>query len=112
MNKPAFVELLRVLRNVDPKDFNMSNWSCGTTACAVGHAFSDPWFIVRGAYLVGDDFNKFPAYNYWASFRACEKFFDISQVAADELFNTDGTLDEVIKRIEDFMRKHNALPNN
>jgi hypothetical protein len=100
MNKPAFVELLRVLRNVKPEQFDMSNWTCGTTACAIGHAFSDPWFVERGAYIKQGAYYTWPVYNGWKAFPAVSVFFNIDGPKAMELFGIDGTLDEVIARIE------------
>jgi hypothetical protein len=63
----ALYELLRVAHTMDPKALDMDHWAwsthisparspvpgrdCGTTACLLGHAAGDPWFIERKTTL-------------------------------------------------------------
>jgi hypothetical protein len=47
--KEALRELLRVAQGLDPAKINMGHWAerhtCGTSACLMGHAAMDPWFM-------------------------------------------------------------------
>src|SRR4051812_10402841 len=38
-------------RPIPDEKFDMWDWTCGTTACAVGHACADPWFKAQGLSL-------------------------------------------------------------
>lgn len=70
MNVPAMKELARVLKAADPEHFDMCQvfvqssqaaadtvvspehfHKCGTAACAIGYAASDPWFQERGLVI-------------------------------------------------------------
>lgn len=52
-----FANLVRVLRDVEARalPFNMTTWkqdlSCNSAGCAIGWAFSDPWFKAQGCGL-------------------------------------------------------------
>lgn len=114
---------LHTWRSVDPEFFEelisseaLPDGACGTVACAIGHIMVDPWFTRRG--FKGEWYNKLEAepvftlrneehrYRGW---RAVQKFFDISAVHSDHLFDAndyeDGnpTIDQVIERMREFI---------
>lgn len=50
--KEALRQLLRVAQAMEPGKIIMTHWAeredCGTTACLMGHAAMDPWFMDEG----------------------------------------------------------------
>jgi hypothetical protein len=119
-NKRKFNELLRVLHGIDNTAmFDINQWyteeECGTVACAIGHAFSDTWFINRGAFLEVDTHyttvkKMYPSYKCRSDYKAICFFFDITLEEAQYLFaskphGSDNTLTAVKERIKDFMLK-------
>ena len=124
------VQLQRVLSSVKEDHFNLKDWLvtydvvdsvtvclndnlppnqipsfCGTTACAVGHAFLDPWFIAQGAAVdLIDSLDNgtivaslYPHILYKNSatetthlgWSAVEQFFMMNQYEAEYLFSID-----------------------
>jgi len=100
--------LVKLLRTVSPDHFDLRDWisgdtltdkrkmlhqlymsspypefSCGTTACACGHAALHPWFKKQGLMLSAQGW---PFYKGKMGFRAIEEFFQIDSILADELF--------------------------
>lgn len=66
MNRERLLKLANHLDTVKPAKFDMGNWSCGTTACAAGHACGIPEFVELGLYL---DYSARPD-------RGCVRFHD------------------------------------
>lgn len=71
------------LKPVPQSEFNMSDWRCGTAACAIGHAGTDPWFIKRGFSMASSKFLPGGAPFYkdqygivYRGWMAVYKFFD------------------------------------
>lgn len=69
---------------------NISEYKCGTSACAVGWATLDPWFNEKGlqsAYSQSDIYLiKFDGLYDW---RAIEEFFGLDEDEAEDLFTLD-----------------------
>ena len=74
-----------ILKNVKPKNFDLSNWHCGTTACAVGHACMDPVFNKQGLRFL-KSYPYTPTYKGIYSWGAVEEFFGLSEEQAEHLF--------------------------
>jgi hypothetical protein len=58
--KEALRQLLRVAQTMDAELIDMTTWAdrttpCGTTACLLGHAAKDPWFMDHGWALHWND---------------------------------------------------------
>lgn len=108
MNKERLQQMVTMLRRLPPEQFNLSVWHCGTAACAVGHACSDPVFVSQGLSLKhGYDV---PAYEGELSWDAVQKFFDLPEGQASHLFYDEEypdaektTADQVADRIEEFL---------
>jgi len=115
MNKVALLRLADKLEGIGPyakigpiprKRFNMRHWGvpeqfvkvtidgrtvevgvsdfpCGTAACAAGWAGSDKWFRKRGLYT-GE--NRMTYKNIADSLEAVEKFFDLPNELANQIF--------------------------
>jgi hypothetical protein len=82
MNRARLEHLLTVLDCVPEGAFQMDNWVCGTTACAIGWAAQDSIFKEEGLTLM---FHT-PQFNEASGFYAVENFFDISVSIARALF--------------------------
>ncbi len=103
--------------NDTPWDGEM-NLSCGTTACAMGHAALIPEFQALGLSLKRVSRNGGTVtYDGMTQFSAVACFLDISIREADYLFNPEDYLNdarttrmEVIDRIDYFLQ--NGLPEN
>lgn len=72
--------------------FNLNTWmTCGTVACACGHAACDPWFKRQGLRLeywqTGNDDGYGLFYRHWTHFTAVAQFFQISSDRARHLFS-------------------------
>ena len=113
-------QVIRVLDEVveHNKRFNMgvwvSKWSCGTTACAIGYAAQDDWFIDRGFYLEADTMSgtSKPAYFDFRDFGAVTEFFAIDLYQANYLFlgtcykgGYDLTAEVVKERINNVLKR-------
>jgi hypothetical protein len=120
-NIEALQQVVRVLKTVEPKDFCLGSWTCGTAACAIGHAAQDPWFIERGlqigvtSYNYDGDEERCPVQEDGNSgWPAVGDFFNLSQKSAFYLFNElkynhDVTVQDVITRIEEFIQAEQLL---
>jgi len=107
MNKERLTKLAQHLLTVPPEKLKMHNWTCGTAACAVGHACAMPEFKAEGLALSHS--NKYPVLTtiYASGWNAVEAFFDISYEAAQYLFSHEHyfvqpTPREVSERIAEF----------
>ena len=89
--------LLQVVRVLDElpkgKQFNLFLWNrCGTTACALGWAASDPWFKCRGLKLEKSFIDVMglqryrPEYKGSTGFWAATSFFSLAEEDAENLF--------------------------
>lgn len=113
MNRERLQQMVTMLRDLSPvhhKGFDISDWHCGTSACAVGHACLTPSFQVQGLELQYDGSGWMPAFDGETSWYAVEKFFDLSEKDAEHLFyrtsydtSYDTTANEVADRIEEFL---------
>lgn len=117
------VTMLRGLPEEKRERFNLVEWDCGTSACAVGHACCDPVFMSQGLTLgrYWDD-GGYPVFEGKEGWCAVRKFFDLSAGVADLLFSSnsyeaegDTTPGQVATRIESFLAEHaetcNAAPH-
>lgn len=110
MNKERLEQMVVMLRNLPPEKrskFDISEWHCGTSACAVGSACFDPWFNEQGLYL--NEYGS-PSFDGWSSWDAVEAFFGLEPSDALNLFyggnypkGDDTTPAEVAARIEAFI---------
>ena len=126
MNTEALLRLANKLEGTGPyseigpvpdEQFNMSVWrsarSCGTVACAIGHASVDKWFNERGfVWSVGE---KTPTINSEVGqlghigWSAIGVFFGIPDAHGRILFSSDRYLPEhrtpssVARRIRDYV---------
>lgn len=118
MNIEALQQMIRVLKSVKPEYFDLTNWWCGSYACAIGHACNDQWFIDRGfsqlsygdripAFFEEDDLGESNLQTNWL---AVEKFFGLDVYVTQRLFSVkaypNGSLtnpQEVIERIQELV---------
>lgn len=117
MNKPALLKLAQLLRKPLPKGvdrFEMRSWQshkeCGTSACAVGLAASDPWFNKRGFKIMNGGPGFIPERGcYLGGWNAVIRFFDLTEEDAFYLFAKPfyirGNRLDVARRIEGFVRR-------
>ena len=149
MNHEAFSRLRELLLGL-PKDrhFDLDTWmvpnlrdgltpdvmllpqhACGSTACAIGHAATDPWFMKEGLHLRMETiFLGFPNPNprlmpipfytslggtTYRSFDAVSRFFEISLSTATALFDPGGyapwEMSDHNITVKDFVRKLDQL---
>ena len=116
MNRERLNHLITILENVAPARFDLNEWKCGTTACAIGHACLDPELNRQGLYLerVAGDWGAWtPSYGDSRSWGAVQAFFDLNFSNTLHLFAHDSYHDEgeapvrpqeVIARIQQFMK--------
>ena len=125
--KDRLLQVVRVLEDLPKeKKFSIGIWNkCGTVACAVGWAASDPWFNRRGLKIIPfteeDDLlhnsqglQKKPVYKNLEEWEAIEVFFNLTDDEAGFLFAEyayrDSRKRNVIKRIKKFVKDgHIAL---
>lgn len=93
MNKKRLQKLADHLRTVPAAKLDMNIWSCGTSACAMGHACTIPSFKRAGLRLVrlenaeGKE-HFYPDFKGASDFGAAEEFFDIKYSVAEHLFSS------------------------
>ena len=110
------LQVVRVLEELpEGKRFDLRFWNkCGSVACAVGWAASDPWFIRRGLKLAkeealcdGVQYYE-PFYNGCYDFMAVKEFFGLASGQASNLFVVTAykypTRRNVIRRIKAFVK--------
>jgi hypothetical protein len=95
LQKKRLLELATYLETtVHPYNFDMKVWhkkspSCGTTACALGHACMIPRFKRLGLRLKeSDSWSSLssPSYKENEGLKAAEKFFGLTSNEAERLF--------------------------
>jgi hypothetical protein len=117
MNEEALIRVADKLDGIGPyalvgpvptEKFDMQVWTCGTSACACGHAALDPWFIERGFEIkeVPNSHTnaswKTISFKDSQSYDAAATFFGISVDEAAFLFDPSEYRDEDgVKYIED-----------
>lgn len=116
MNIDRLKHLITVLAAVPDKQFDIDNWkehnSCGTVACALGWAGSDPQFKAEGLQLARPIFT--PHFQGFTGYAAGAEFFGITREQSEYLFNPDEyestysevekvTPADVIARIEELL---------
>jgi hypothetical protein len=111
MNEERLQQMVTMLRGLPEEkreNFNLTDWNCGTTACAVGWACLDPVFIEQG--LTFDSLRIAPEFMGNDGWYAVKTFFDITFDQSRKLFDIGyyekgaGTgPDEVADRIEAFI---------
>ncbi|MEX3914841.1 hypothetical protein AB4Y43_01150 [Paraburkholderia sp. BR10872] len=106
MHVERLQRMVTMLRGLPEEKFDITNWDCGTAACAVGHACLNPIFNEQGLWLS----DGMPAFQGDESWWAVERFFEIDSVQSGHLFygpdypNGDlTTAAEVADRIEAFI---------
>jgi hypothetical protein len=85
--------LAEVLLHVNPSEFNMRHWDCGTAACAVGHAARDPLLAAEGIKIGDSPFcniDGVPVFNNMVGYSAVSKFFGIPESEVDAIFTVYG----------------------
>lgn len=83
-NVEALLKVVEILESTPDEAVDLQNWTCGTTACAIGHAASHPWFIERGFKL--DERYGYPVFHKvkgeklqsWEGWEAVEEFFGLT----------------------------------
>jgi hypothetical protein len=111
--------------NVKDERFNIAFWagntsqpwlgmpdlSCGTTACAMGHASTIPEFRDLGLYMVKENGKGWLQFGPYTHFEAAAAFLDISENAAIYMFDPDSyengdyaTRLEVVDQIDSFLK--------
>jgi hypothetical protein len=107
MHKERLEQMVTMLRGLPPEKFDISDWHCGTTACAVGHACVSPVFNEQGLELSVWDGPKFGEFDGWSAVR---EFFELNTVDANYLFDMDKYIQgpltlagDVADRIEAFI---------
>jgi hypothetical protein len=111
MNRERLEQMVAMLRELPPETFNLTNWQCGTTACAVGHACLNPVFKEQGLNLRIDENGVTPAFEGALGWFAVEKFFGLNEERANHFFHRweypnlgKTTAAEVADRIESFLQ--------
>lgn len=102
-----FTNLLRVLTEVEERKlpFDMTTWktspSCTSAGCAIGWAFSDPWFRAQGAGLGENSVGRlFPTIDGEPNAKLQHAFFGLTWTQFDYLFMPDSYWPE-LRAIED-----------
>lgn len=96
MNVDRLTRLAALLDRVqaEGRGFDMAWWKhrgdCGTVACAVGWAASDPEFQAEGLRLVGDEDDSIPQFCGWTGFEAAALFFECGMHNAEGVFSPGG----------------------
>lgn len=109
MNKDRLRTLAEHLQTVKAESFRLDDWTCGTVACAVGHACSIPEFQAEGLSLYAYTLRKsVPSYQDERGWAAVSGFFDLSYSDATYLFSDQHYPDrvtpmDVADRIIDFI---------
>ena len=115
---------VRVLERVDPRQFDLTYWKCGTTACAIGHFARDPVFQACGLKMrrmtgthITEELRIFPRFGGRENYRAVEALFEIDEETAQHLFapNCYPLQDfrnpkAVIARMRELIAKHEPTP--
>ncbi len=131
LHAERLLQVVRVLAELPKeKKFSLYYWSiCGSIACAVGWAATDPWFTRRGFHLEkyrtaprediasevrrilgkGKIFTTYqPEYRGWEDHHAAEQFFDLNTAEMQRLFMVSSyktpTKRHVIRRIKAFVK--------
>ena len=82
-NVEALLKVVEILEATPDEAVDLQSWTCGTTACAIGHAANHPWFIERGLKLSG--LGGYPVFHQVneekISWDAVEEFFDLTGYA-------------------------------
>ena len=86
MHKERLEQMVVVLRSLPPEKFDISDWQCGTSACAVGHACTSPVFKEQGLGLRYDFDGITPTYGVHYGWSAVEEFFELGMRDAEHLF--------------------------
>jgi hypothetical protein len=112
MNRERLQQMVTMLRGLLPEkreNFDIGEWTCGTSACAVGTACFHPWFNEQGLHI--NDCGG-PEFDLWHGWHAVEQFFELSSNEARDLFcgvrypsGDDTKPDEVADRIESFLKE-------
>ncbi len=107
MNIERLQHLITVLENVPAERFDLAEWQCGTTACAVGWAALDPVFNKQGLRLTEGPYgNPRPEYENDVNWPAVVGFFDLGyedtiELFADYSYPEGATAQDVIARIKE-----------
>lgn len=109
MNTKRLLKLADHLETVPRSKFYLSVWSCGTQACAIGHACSIPSFKRAGLKLKLWFGILKPSFDNQTGFSAAMAFFDLTWPEIDRLFAASGPSDrttpkQVAKRIREFVK--------
>lgn len=109
VNREALNQMVRVLRAVDPDEFDLRFWKCGSVCCAIGSACEDPWFRERGLKLGGDeDIGYCPVFGNKRSWAAVSEFFGLADGQAEYLFSSR-TYNQLHPEPEDVIRRIRGL---
>ena len=119
MNTSRLKTLAKYLDTVPEETFNLNHWSCGTQACAIGHACSIPSFRKLGLRLSKGipgqvHHTPFPVFKDANSWRAVNKFFGLTFDQSGHLFGAQsyevgkGTAKNVAARIRRLSSSHKA----
>lgn len=114
MNIDRLKHLITVLAAVHSENFEIGYWKdtrdCGTVACALGWAGSDPRFKAEGLQLEHPSYA--PYFQGFTGYAAGAQFFGITRGQSEYLFNPDEyapglneqvTPADVIARIEELL---------
>lgn len=80
--------LADALDRMPEEQFDLTDWKCGTTCCAVGLACTIPEFQAAGLTLqFGPEYDEFyPVFRNSVGFEAAERFFGLTAAQAKHLF--------------------------
>jgi hypothetical protein len=98
VNREALLRLADKLEGTGPYSkigavpanaFGLNDWTCGTTACAIGHACNDVWFKIHG--LTWDITRSQPLFRCGTiGWLAVCKFFNTDLYTVKYLFSVEG----------------------
>jgi hypothetical protein len=80
-NVEALLKVVEILESTPDEAVDLQAWTCGTTACAIGHAASHPWFIERGFKLSDTGcpvFHQVNGEKLLCGWEAVEEFFGLT----------------------------------
>lgn len=114
MNIDRLQHLITVLEKVPPHHFDMVNWTCGSSACALGWAAQDREFKAQGLILLSNTVGHIPTYSDDLGFAAAQGFFGLTPQQAYHLFSINYydqsafsiTPQDVINRIQELLDDH------
>lgn len=115
MNAERLLALATLLDTIPAGAFDLRDWDCGTTACAIGHACRDPEFQKLGLGRRALTMRKGefePVFGKLTGWAAIDAFFGIARAEGYYLFDVNSYRDAAAtppRKVADRIRAFVAL---